>query len=168
MLRAFDRLIDIMALVAGALLCLLVVTVCANVLSRYFHLFAMPWALDVVEHSLYLITFLGAPWVLREQGHIAIDVFLQQLSPRPRAVVDRIAYAIGAVVCAILLYIACQVWLQSFLAGTTIHRTYVYPEWWLLSVAPPNFLILLVIFLRWLIFGPPASAAMPETPADGL
>ncbi len=163
-----DRLINVFALIAGILLCGLVLLICADVCARYFRLFAMPWSLDAAEHALYIVTFLGAPWVLREQGHIAVDIFVQHLRPRPRFVVDRVAYVIGALTCGVLFYYSCLVWFRSFDASTDIHRTYIYPEWWILAFAPPIFLILLAIFLRWLFVGPPKKPAATDLPADGL
>jgi C4-dicarboxylate transporter DctQ subunit len=164
----FDRLINLLALIAGILLCGLVVLICADVGSRHFGLFSMPWSLDAAEHSLLFITFLGAPWVLREQGHIAVDILVQHMGKRTRAVTDRIAYALGSVTCAILFYYACMVWWRSFEANTEIQRTYVYPEWLILSCAPPVFLILLIIFLRWLFVGPTHKPAETDGLSDGL
>ncbi len=163
-----DRLINVLALIAGILLCGLVLLICADVGARYFRLFAMPWSLDAAEHTLYIVTFLGAPWVLREQGHIAVDIFVQTLRPRPRLVVDRIAYVIGAVTCAVLFYFSCLVWLRSFEANTEIHRTFIYPEWIIMAFAPPVFLILLAIFLRWIFVGPPKKPAEGDGLSDGL
>ena len=52
----------------------LVLLICLDVTARSLRLFATPWTLDIAQYSLYLITFFGAPWVLREGGHISIDV----------------------------------------------------------------------------------------------
>jgi TRAP-type C4-dicarboxylate transport system permease small subunit len=74
---ALDRLVDALAVVAGALLCALVLLISVDVAARSFKLFATPWTLDIAQYMLYAITFLGAPWVLREDGHIAIEVFIE-------------------------------------------------------------------------------------------
>lgn len=158
-----------MALIAGVLMCALVLLVCADVGARYFQLFAMPWSLDMAEHSLYVVTFFGAPWVLREQGHIAVDILVQALSPRPRRAVDKAAYVIGAVTCAVLFYYSVRVWWRSFEAGNQVHRTFVFPEWWLMVIAPPVFLMLLAIFLRWIVSGPPQRKSEADAAlSDGL
>ncbi|MEZ5741689.1 MAG: TRAP transporter small permease subunit [Burkholderiaceae bacterium] len=41
--------------------------------------------LDAAEFMLFLITFLGTPWVLREQGHIAIEIVVEKVGPRAGA-----------------------------------------------------------------------------------
>jgi TRAP-type C4-dicarboxylate transport system permease small subunit len=141
---ALDRLVDALAFVAGALLCALVAVVCLDVAARTFKLFATPWALDVSEYLLYAITFLGAPWVLRENGHIAIELVVERLPPRARAAAVRATDTLGVLVCAVLLYYACRVLWRSYAAGNLVYETFVFPEWYLYCLAPPTFLILLL------------------------
>ncbi len=144
---ALDRLVEALALVAGALLCALVVLVCLDVAARTFKLFAMPWSLDVSEYALYAITFLGAPWVLRENGHIAIELVVERLPPRGRAAARLASDALGALVCGVLLYYAARAFWRSYAAGNLVYETFVFPEWYLYVLAPPVFLILLLQFL---------------------
>lgn len=161
-----DWLIDALALIAGVSLCVLTAIICLDVASRNLRLFATPWTLDVAEYLLYGITFLGAPWVLREGGHISIDIVVDRLEPRARRRTAYLTHAIGAVVCAVLLYYASRVWWRSFWDGTLVHETFVFPEWYLLSMAPPIFLILLLVFLRWILHMP--AIHDPEPPSDGM
>ena len=150
----FVRLINLLAYISGALICGVVVLICLDVFARNTRAFNMPWSLEVAQYSLLVITFFGAPWVLLNQGHIIIDLLLQNMQPARRAKIERVGYVICAVVCAILTYFACRVWLRSFNAGNMVHETFVFPEWWIMSVAPPIFLLLTVIFVGW-IFRPP-------------
>jgi TRAP-type C4-dicarboxylate transport system permease small subunit len=149
--RAFDRLIDALAVIAGALLCVLAALICANVAARSLHLFAMPWTLDVSEYSLYVITFFGAPWVLRENGHIAIELAVERLPERARRRLQRAMHALGALVCAILFGFSCVALGRSYASHALVYQTFVFSEWYLYSVAPPVFLILFALFTRWVL-----------------
>ncbi len=146
----FDRLIDGLAVVAGAMLCALTVLICVDVAGRKPGLFTIPWTLDVAEYTLYIVTFCGAPWVLREGGHISIDLFVERLRPALRHRVALVSHGVGALVSGILLYYSCRVWWVSFSEGVLVHETFVFPEWLLMSLAPPVFLILLVMFVRFI------------------
>lgn len=146
----FDALIDALALAAAALLCTLVVLILADVAARYLRLFSLPWAFEATEYMLYAITFLGAPWVLREQGHIAIELLVERLSAGPRRLMRCLADLLGATVCAVLLYYACRVAWRSYESATLVHKSFVFPEWWVYAGMPPVLLMLLVVFLRWL------------------
>ncbi|MGH8692408.1 MAG: TRAP transporter small permease [Burkholderiales bacterium] len=145
---ALDRLIDALVLVAGALLCALVFLILVDVMARYLRWFSLAWGLEATEYMLYAITFLGAPWVLREEGHISIELVVERLSERGRRRARLATDALGAVVCAALLYFGCRVAWQSYAAGTMVHKSFVFPEWWVYAGMPPIFLILCVVYLR--------------------
>ncbi|MGH8721567.1 MAG: TRAP transporter small permease [Burkholderiales bacterium] len=148
---ALDLLIDALALVAGALLCALVLLILVDVAARYLRWFSLAWGLEASEYMLYAITFLGAPWVLREQGHIAIDLVVERLPARARGIARRAADVMGASVCALLLYFACRVAWRSYAAGTLVHKSFVFPEWLVFAGMPPVFLILLALYARQLL-----------------
>jgi len=162
---ALDGLVNLLALLAGAMLCALVLLICTDVTARTLRLFPTPWTLDIAEYLLYGITFLGAPWVLREEGHIAIEIAVERLPPGPRALLRRVVDGFGALVCAVLCYYALRTFWRSFSAKNLVQETFVFPEWYLYVIAPPTFLILLLLFLRrmWR-----ARKAATEPPSEGL
>jgi TRAP-type C4-dicarboxylate transport system permease small subunit len=149
-----DALIDGLALAAAALLCALVVLILVDVAARYLRVFSIPWSFEATEYMLYAITFFGAPWVLREEGHIAIDLVVERLPAAARAVVRRLADLLGATVCVVLFYFACRVAWRSYESGTLVHKSFVFPEWWVYAGMPPVLLILLAVYLRWLMRPP--------------
>ena len=161
-----DRLVDTLALVAGALLCALVALTCLDVAARSFKLFPTPWTLDIAEYMLYAITFLGAPWVLREDGHIAIEIFVEPLAPPLRRAARRGSDALGAIVCAVLLYYACRALWRSYASNNLVYETFVFPEWYLYVIAPPVFLILLLLLLRRTLR--PAQQRPRAAPEEGI
>ena len=163
----FDRLIDILAIISGVILCALTLLICLDVVARYFLLFTMPWSLDMAEWALLLVTFLGAPWVLVEGGHIAIDILVERLSDRAKRRMTLLSYAVGAVVCTVLLVFSIRAGWNSFSQGTTVHETFVYPEWILFTIPPPVFLMMIVIFVRWLLH-PPEHVPGGDAAADAF
>jgi C4-dicarboxylate transporter DctQ subunit len=161
---ALDALVNLLALAAGAMLCLLVVLICVDVTARTLRLFATPWTLDIAEYLLYGITFLGAPWVLREEGHIAIEIVVERLPSAAQVFVRRCTDGFGALVCAVLAYYAARTLWRSYSAKNLVHETFVFPEWYLYVIAPPIFLILLLLFLRRVLR--PRPAPPPELPGE--
>jgi len=157
----FDALIDALALAAAALLCALVVLILVDVAARYLRLFSIPWSFEATEYMLYAITFLGAPWVLREEGHIAIELLVERLPAAAQRVVRRIADLLGATVCVVLFYFACRVAWRSYESATLVHKSFIFPEWWVYAGMPPVLLLLLGIYLRWLL-RPPRHAGTRE------
>ncbi|HUG77585.1 MAG TPA: TRAP transporter small permease [Burkholderiales bacterium] len=150
-----DLLIDALAALAAALLCALVVLILVDIGARYLRLFSLAWGLEASEYMLYAITFLGAPWVLREEGHIAVELVVERLAPGARRIARRIADLLGAVVCAVLLYYACRVAWRSYASGTMVHKSFIFPEWWVYAGMPLVFLILLAVYARWILRSAP-------------
>lgn len=185
----FDRLIDGLAVVAGILMIGLVLLVCADVLVRnlpkflpetmspflsdkgvsdlrlFLESISIPWSIELAEYFLYALTFLGAPWVLRDQGHIVVDLVLQSLSPAAKRKAAFASHVIGAVVCLVLCYYSIRVLWRSYEAGNKVVKTWTFPEWWPMAIVPPVFLILALIFMRWL--RKPPDVAGETNPSDG-
>jgi C4-dicarboxylate transporter DctQ subunit len=149
------------------LLCALAAVICFDVAVRTLKLFPTPWTFDLCQHLLAAITFLGAPWVLRENGHIAIELAVERLPRRPRAAVQRTADVLGSLVCALLLFYACRVFWRAYASGNLVYESFVFPEWVLYTLAPPVFLVLLAIYVRRLWRGPAAPAGR-EPPRDSV
>ncbi len=169
--RPLARLSRVLAAVAGTLLAFLALLISLDIASRQMAGFSMPWSLDVAEYLLYLITFLAAPWVLVSGGHITVDLVAARLAPPARRRADRSANAIGAAASLLLFWFACRVWWRSFTDGTLVYETFVFPEWWLFSAAPPVFLLLAAIFLHRVVRPPaagPAGGLGPGRSADAL
>ena len=76
-------LFDVSLLALAALLLLaMVVVVTADIVLRNAARIGFPWANEVTEYALYLITLLTAPWLLRRGQHVRIDMALVLVPPR--------------------------------------------------------------------------------------
>lgn len=153
-----DRLIDALALAAAALLVLITVLIVLDVGGRNLHLFSLTWVLEATEYMLYGITFFGAPWLLREQGHIAIEIVIERLPQKARRLTRRVSDALGALICAVLLVYACRALWSSYASGILVQKSFTFPEWYVYAIVPPVMLLLLGIHLRWLRRPPQAPA----------
>jgi TRAP-type C4-dicarboxylate transport system permease small subunit len=80
-----DRIIDLCAFAAGLLLSFILISVCLEVVMRYFLNRPLQWVIELTEYALLYITFLGTAWLLKKDGHIAVDVMLFRLGPRAQA-----------------------------------------------------------------------------------
>lgn len=143
-----DLLVDALAVLAAAQLCALVVLVVVDVAARYLRVFSLPWSLEAAEYMLYAITFLGAPWVLREQGHIAIELAVEHLAPGPRRVARRIADALSGLVCLLLVVFSAVVTWRSWQSGVMVQKSFVFPEWWVYAGMAPVLLVMVALYAR--------------------
>lgn len=154
----FDRLIDALALGSALLLVLLTLLIVTDVSARTLRLFSIPWSLEATEYMLYGLTFCGAPWLLRDEGHIAVEILLERLSAPARRRMRRVTDALGVLICGVLFVYACRVLWSSYASGTMIRKSFEFPEWYTYVIVPPVMLLLFGVYLRWLV-RPPAPAA---------
>ncbi|KIC48654.1 TRAP transporter small permease [Tateyamaria sp. ANG-S1] len=148
MARALDRVIDALAVLAGALLVVVTLLLCVDVAVRYMQIINITWIGDIASVSLFVMTFLAAPWVLREGAHIAVDSLVMTLPDRLRALVERLVNLLGCAICALLGVYAVRVLVGSYTADTQVYRMLVYPQWWLFVLPPVTFALMALVFLR--------------------
>ena len=53
-----------------------------NVFTRYLFNSPIPWAVELGRYSFVGVIFLGAIFVMRENGHIGMDIFIGMLPPK--------------------------------------------------------------------------------------
>lgn len=147
-MKALDIFIDALAILAGVLLSVVTLLLCVDVAIRYAQVMNITWIGDVASVSLYLMTFLAAPWVLREGGHIAVDSVVRILPSGAQRMIGIFVNILGAVICALLCVYAMRVLMASIDAGTQVFKTLIYPQWWLFTLPPLTFALLAIIFLR--------------------
>ncbi len=145
--RWYGRLLDGMLSVAGALLLVMTLVIGADVFLRNIGAGGIPPSNELSEQSLYLITLLAAPALLRQGQHIRIDIVLRALPRRLGWIIEWIADLIGLVCCLVFVWYGTSVAAASFFDGSLSIKTLVLPEWWLLAPMPVAFALLAIEFV---------------------
>lgn len=141
---ASARLLAVLALVACALVGVMVVVICADVFVRNARLGHLPWATEVAEYTLYLSTFLAAPWLLRQGAHVRMDMVLKAVPPAAGWALELLTDVIAVLTCAALTVACANAALASAAQGSLVFKIFVYPEWWLITPASVLFGVLTI------------------------
>jgi TRAP-type C4-dicarboxylate transport system permease small subunit len=145
---AFDRFEAFLAFLAGILLSSMLLLICYAVLMRYFFLSPPGWIIEVTEDILLYITFLGAAWLLKERGHVSVDLIYERLNPKTKIVLDIIISIMGVIICLIMTwYSAASTW-DHFQRGAVVVETLKMPKAILLGVIPIGFFTLSIEFIK--------------------
>lgn len=115
--KAFDRLIVSFAIFAGVLFVFSVVTTCLEIILRYFFLRPTNLFAEINEYILYVAPFMAAAWILKERGHVRMDLIVNMLSGSKRVSLDVCTSFMGAIICIILVWFGAAVTLESFQTG---------------------------------------------------
>ena len=100
-----------------------------DVIARYVFNRPTMWADEMASYLLIAIVFLGLAHNLRTDGHIRIDAVTNLLSPRARAVLEVLAYAVG-IVFGCILFLGTWTRFENFWTrGTTSDSPLMTPLW---------------------------------------
>lgn len=144
---AFGRLFEALALVAALILLAMVVVVTADILLRNLTRTGFPWANEVSEYALYVITLLTAPWLLRRGQHVRIDLLLTVVPSWLARAMEALGDVIGFLICLVLVRYGVDMVLASLRLNALTIKNLVFPEWWLLWPLPAIFALLAAEFV---------------------
>ena len=105
----FDVVIRAFLFVSGVLLTLIMLAVCTDVVMRYLFNRPIFWVAELSEYSLLYITFLGTAWLLKQDGHVKIDLFTSRLAPKKRERLAIVSASIGVFISAVFTYYGFKV-----------------------------------------------------------
>ena len=146
--RLYDRVIDATGLIAGVCIVAMALAVTLDIAMRYFGWGTLGWVVEVSEYNLFVVTMLGAPWVLRESGHVRVDLVVSALPERARRSTELAAEVIGLLIAAALGVFGFLGALDAFQTDAKIFKTLTLDEWWLLAFMPFCGLLLTIEFCR--------------------
>ena len=133
--RWFDWVLNAMAAVTGVILLFMMFLVCYDVIMRYLFRNPTGWAMEVCEYLLVYITFLGSPWLLREKGHVNVDIlFFFFPSLREKVGLFTTLIVAGA---TFILFIFCTsaAW-DYYQRGILMIKMLTLPKWTVFWVIP--------------------------------
>ncbi len=145
----FDRIVDYLAGAGAALIMVTMLMVSLEVVMRYILRRPQIWVMEISEYSLVWMTFLGATWILRSEGHVKVDILFGFLTPRTRALLGMVSSLIGVCISLVISIIGTIVVWGMFATWEVDPKSQIgMPKGPLLAIIPACSLPLLVQFVR--------------------
>lgn len=151
--RLFDLVVDLFAVLAGAVLVAVTLGLAVNVGLRALAGTSLFGMVDAIELGLMAATFLAAPWVLRKNAHVAVDIVLMGLPPAARRGAERGMAVVGALLCLVLSWASGNALLIAWGRGSMMRGVLDLPEWIPLAAPTLGGFLLALEFLRRAIRG---------------
>ncbi len=133
--RIFDIVINVSAYITFGLLIFSWLSVCAEVIFRYFLRQPLIWVVEVTEYIIVHITFLGSAWLLKREKHVVMDVVTSRLNKKARTFL----LIITSIICSIIFLILTW-WGIVATVGAYKERLFVPKQ-----LEMPKFLVMIVI-----------------------
>ncbi len=151
-MKTINRIIDIciaaLSGIAAISLAFLLIGICYSTFSRV--VFNKPLS-NLVEYSTYsllYVTFLGAPQILKNKGHINLDIVTNALPKKINNILALIINIVGAVISACIFYFGLLVVTDNYNFKIKVMDSMATPMWLLTIVIPVGMLFLTIQFIR--------------------
>lgn len=119
-----------------------------DVFMRY--MFGQPtsWAQDLSEYAMLWATFMAAPWVLQQDGHVKLELVVERLSPLNRDRAATVTAALSCFICAVLAWQSAEATWMFYARGDVIRREWALPQFYPYLIIPVGSVLLSVEFFR--------------------
>lgn len=116
--NAFFRLVNCLSQISGYLAALSILAatliIVEQVAVRYLFKIPTIWQVETAVYLLIAATFLGAPYGLKENAHINIDLFIVRFSAGARRKLDIVTSVVAMLFCFFLAYRGAVMWWEAF------------------------------------------------------
>jgi C4-dicarboxylate transporter, DctQ subunit len=151
--KAYRAVLYGMAWLAGAMMVATMAMIVSDVVLRNLGFQSSAHFFTFTEYFLLLIPLLGAPWLVREKGHIYIELLVNTLPPRAQRVLLRVVVVGCVAVAAVLAWYGGVITVNDFLGNEKDVRSFDMPRWMLMTFMPLSFGMMAIEFLRLLARG---------------
>ena len=160
--RAYRALLYGMAGLGALLIAAMMVIITLDVVVRNLGYQSSAHFFTFTEYALLLVPCLGAPWLVREKGHIFVELMLMHLKPAARRWLLRFIGAACIAVCLVIAWYGFSVTLQNYLGAERDVRSFDAPRWMIVGWIPLSFLMMAIEFARFLWRGEDFLASFAE------
>jgi len=125
---------------------LLVILVCIDVFTRYFLMESSVAVQELEWHIFALIFLIAAPYTLKHDGHVRVDVFYSRFSEKKKAWIDLAGTILFLIpFCLLIIYASKNFVLNSFNISESSPDPGGLPSRYILkAVLPVSFFLLLI------------------------
>lgn len=113
---------------------MLVLAMFIEVIRREVFAYSSIWGEEVVRYSFIYLAWIGAAAAVKERGHIRIDVLMEYVRPRTKALLYILGDLVMAGVALVAVYWSFETVLVSAKFGSVTHGLRISQVWFLMAV----------------------------------
>jgi C4-dicarboxylate transporter, DctQ subunit len=146
--RLFDAITNALAYIASAILVVMMLATVFKVALRVVFNHGILGIDQLTGIMMVYMTFLGAAWVLRQEGHVTVDLIVTQVPANVRKVMLVTSSLIGAAACLAITWFGTNAVMLSLSRRVMVAAELEIPRAVNLAVIPLGCLLLGIEFLR--------------------
>lgn len=147
--RIYNRLVRLFAWLSCALILIMTLFITYSVVVRFFLNSPIAWITEMTEYFLMYITFLAAPWLLQQHGHVRLDLVLNALSAKNQRWLEIVNNLLGVIISALITGYGLLTVIDLYQRGITVINILKVPKHILIMIIPISSILLIIQFLKF-------------------
>ena len=146
------------AIITAVTLSICVVLVNANVIMRYFFNSPIRWAEEVVTSLFVWTVFIGSAYAYRKHSHLGVDILVNLMPPKMKAVVKAVMSVVELFVLSMLTVISSQyvyhlIFNRAGKLKVIMTDMLRIPKWWTGIAVPIGFGLSVIYSIYFMVKG---------------
>ena len=151
--RILDAICNVLAALAGLYLVVIMFGIVFNALARTAGYSGSSHIFTFAEFGLLYIVMAASPWLVREKGHVFIELVTAAVPDFMKRPLSRFVSLACVLICIVLVWYTWGATAKAFKFGDAEMRSLDMPKFLLLGAMPIGFALMALQFLRY-VFGP--------------
>ncbi|WP_071392946.1 TRAP transporter small permease [Bacillus tuaregi] len=143
-----DKIENVFAAIGMWVIAFMMGLVVFEVIIRNLFNYSFSWSIDYTSYALLYIAFLGAAWLLREGGHVSVNILEEYLPAKSLKFLDYIIVISGILLSLVLVYYGIGVTWDLYINDTRSLSVVKTPLAYVVMIIPIGGLLLLLEFFR--------------------
>lgn len=142
----FTKLLGALANFSAACVLFIALSICYEVLGRYLFGRPLMWTVEISEYLQIYFVFLSAAWVLRQKGHVTLDIVVGRLGPVSKKACAVATDVLGIVVASVLAIFSGITTYEQMVLGVPVIKALEVPKWMVIIPIPLGMGLLAIEF----------------------
>ncbi len=157
--------------VAAVYVALIMIAIVYASAFRFFGLAYNQYTFPFIEYGFIFILFLGSPWLVRNRGHVYIEILTAALSERHRRSLSRFICFVSGLVCLLWAWYTWLLFVERFedtMAFDELRAQFDIPLWVSTIPFPIGFFMMAVEFFRFTVLSEPMHTGLAGVASDRI
>lgn len=159
-------LVRSLCVLAVAAIVAMTLGISAEVIMRIFGMPSIVGLIELTEYGLFISTFFAAPYLLRKNEHIRVDILMSRADKATARVVE-----FGVLLCIVMVslvtgFVGTVVMIGNIKNGTLIFKDLVFAQFWLDWIIPLTSLAMTVQAIELMVTLWNSSEPVGHDPAE--
>jgi TRAP-type C4-dicarboxylate transport system permease small subunit len=144
----FDKILDYFSVLGMVCIAFITIAVFVEIIARNLMDTSLPWVTEYSQAAMCYMTFLGTAWLLRQEGHIKLELLSPKLGTKRAALLGAITSIMCACTCLFVFWYGVQFTWMDFGSGANYGGEMLLPRWPVEGIIPIGFITLFFQLVR--------------------